>query len=171
MSYLSSLCNRLFRKFKANPAAKTQGKMSLDDYISMRRASETPDGKQQRVEWLYHIRLNRLFHVQMHLKGASSDTIIAEATQLLDAGVQWDERQILFHIGGGSIHAAANSPTNMDEAMLRFVHNRGVSLTPLREHAEECRNSEWLNLINRVSTDKLRSMTVKATAPASGRRF
>lgn len=144
MSCLSSLCNRLSRKFKPNQAAKSQ---------------------------VNHIRLNNLFHVQMHLKGASSDAIIAEATQLLDAGAQCDERQILFHIGGGSIHAAPSSPTDMDEAMLRFVHNRGVSLTPLREHAEECRNSEWLNLINSVSTDKLRSITVEETAPARVRRI
>lgn len=152
MSAQTSLFNRLLRLFKPNQATVTVGKMSLDDYIAMRLASETPVEKQERVERQNSRRLNYLFHVQMHMDGATSGAIIGEARQLLHAGAKWDERQILFHIGGGSIHAGS-APTPICEAMLRFVQDRGVNLAPLREHADTCRNQGWLDLINSLEEE------------------
>lgn len=141
MSCLSSLCNRLFRKFKPNQATQAE----TYDY-----QSPTPVSKILQSQKCKDFHLNRLFHVQMHLDGANPAAIISEATRLLVTGAQWDESQILFHIGGGSINASC-APTVMDEAMLQFVRDRGVSLEPLREHAKACWNCEWLDMINRVS--------------------
>lgn len=104
-------------------------------------------------------RLNNLFHVQMHREGAVAEVIIAEATKLLDMGVEWDEAMILNHIGGFSIHARCK-PTRMEATMLRFVHGRGVSLAPLREHAERCQNIEWLALIRFVEAVNQQSVIV-----------
>ncbi|WP_152597991.1 hypothetical protein [Novilysobacter arseniciresistens] len=114
--------------------------------------------------------LNEIFHVWMHLPGANASLLISKADQLLDEGAQWDGEQMLFHVAGGSIHSCTE-PKSIDEVMLRYLHDRGVDLGPLREHAMECGGvtyqAEWFAVMDRAEcAGRLQAATVEAPAPA-----